>query len=234
MTTIGANYQVNCSFKISSNRSQRTVQTFHIAHSPDLGPQGSYSAIASAFINVYNNATQGLGILMSACASRGATDSEVAIFPITLGTNVLGQPLYAQNFQLQPMSGSPTPLPVECAVVLSMRADYGADEEYGTRTRPRASDRGRTYLGPFNSNHVVLDSSNPPRAIVDTVLVNTIEQALSNLVVALSPLSMILTVWSRKEAATKAVADYAVNNEWDMQTRRSEPATNLAWLPMSP
>jgi hypothetical protein len=229
--TLGANYRAIVSFTISSDRSSKMTMGWTFSHDTSLSPQGPYSALAAAFIAFYNSGPESPYPLIGKAAGRGANDSECSIYAITLGSDVLGPPLYSTPFQLGAENSGNTELPVDNCVVLSLRGAYNEDEEFGTKTRPRASDRGRVYLGPWNSQAVGLDSSTPPRVIVSPSIQTYLGAQLSTLMSALEAQGCRLTVWSRKLAKVSQVVDYAVNEEWDTQRRRSKPAQNLSWIP---
>jgi hypothetical protein len=188
--------------------------------------------VATAFQNFYNSSTNPVHTFISESVDRGATASEVALHAVTLGSDILGVPLYVAQFALGAPAGSGPPLPLECCGVLSFRADYGSDEEFGTRTRPRASDRGRTYLGPLTTQALGISSDTDPLPIISFQLVNYALLGLSALQGALAAQSFALGVWSRKLAACRPVKDIAMNQEWDTLRKRGDKTASLTWQPI--
>lgn len=147
-------------------------------------------------------------------------------------TNIFGAPIY--TLQKTPgASAATTPLPNEVAMTLSYRAAYGSDPEHSGTTRPRASDRGRVYLGPLHTG--VMGSVTAPNGTitvnVQAAVITAILAAYSTLVSDAVGHSWALSVHSRKERVLKDVASKAMDNSLDTQRRREvEPPSIQTWV----
>lgn len=146
--------------------------------------------------------------------------------------NVFGSPVRtAQKTPGAPAATSP--LPNEVAMTLSYRAGYGSDPEHVGTTRPRASDRGRLYLGPLHTG--VMGSVTAPNGTItvniQAAIIIAVLSAYSTLKTDLAGHSWTLSVWSRKERLLKDVAYKAMDNSLDTQRRREvEPPSLQAWV----
>lgn len=114
-------------------------------------------------------------------------------------------------------SASAVDLPSECAVVLTMAADFGTDVEFGPGTRPRARDRARIFLGPLNqtASQTVLGIARP----ADELRTNLAE-AGARLARHVGLVDHV--VWSRRGARTKPSTNVWVDDAFDTQRRRGE------------
>jgi hypothetical protein len=194
--------------------------------------------LATQAIAMYNTGpgtNPALGALLGPQFPRVANTSEVAIYDLDLAdpAHAYGSPVNVRFFTLAGAAGG-TPLPNECAVVLSFRAAYGTDPEHAGTTRPRASDRGRVYLGPWGTSQI-LAVTPPTGGSVATVAVaakNTIIGAYRAMVAASLTTLWEASVWSRKEQLFKPVAQYAYDDLWDTQRRRSSADPLHTWLPV--
>ena len=103
---------------------------------------------------------------------------------------------------------SGSPLPSECAIVLSMQ---------GTRTAgsPQARRRGRIYLGPWGA---AANTSGRPTPALATQIASATQTLEANLN-AQSPISS-LAVWSQADGVGVNIVDGWIDNAWDTQRRR--------------
>jgi hypothetical protein len=118
-------------------------------------------------------------------------------------------------------------------MVLSFHAGYGTDPEHSGITRPRASDRGRLYLGPLHTG--VIGSVALPNgtqiATIQTPVITVVLNAFSTLFSNLAGHNWSLSVHSRKEQLLKAVQYKAMDNSFDTMGRREvEPPGLQTWL----
>jgi hypothetical protein len=147
--------------------------------------------------------------------------------------HALGSPVNVLPFTTSTLSGG-NPMPNECSVVLSLRAAYGTDPEHEGATRPRASDRGRVYLGPFAVASITTTPgiSTTQYATVATTLQGTIINNIGRLKDTAAAANWLLAIWSRKEEVFKQATQYSLDNNWDTQRRRSLSAPLLTWTPI--
>jgi hypothetical protein len=184
------------------------------------------------FYNTGYSANPALATQFGPQFPRGANDSEVAVYAIDVADphHYFGSPVATSFFTLGGAAGG-TPLPNECAVVMSFRANYGSDPEHSGSMRPRASDRGRVYLGPFGTSQILTVS--PPTggtiATITAALHGAITRALQHLHDDAASVNWQWSVWSRREQLFKPVADYALDDLWDTQRRRSAQTAIQTW-----
>jgi hypothetical protein len=122
-------------------------------------------------------------------------------------------------------------LPEEIACCFSYRADYGSAPEFGPgKTRPRASLRGRFYLGPFGIL-AAGENSNDAFAWKSTFLTDALYAFNGLLGGYVSGSHQDQPVqWSRKTATVSHITEYAINNLPDRRARRELKAPNLSWI----
>lgn len=216
------------------------------------------SQAAISFINITaTGATQPLCYYLSGVLNRGANLGTVNIYNITghLDGSLAGAPVSVAHFTLGPVQVGVGTLPEGVACALSWRADYGLDPEFGPisdiptppdiiadygaqpthkgRTRPRARDRNRTYIGPLSTATVGLESSTN-RCIFVTQFQNDLLRALfvfADLTSSGAP-QFALRAWSRRNASMKIVTTAFLDDRPDFQRRRSDPSTVRTQLAM--
>lgn len=113
-------------------------------------------------------------------------------------------------------------LPSGDAAVISYRADYGSDVEFGPHTRPRARDRNRTYIGPLGQLVTQTDPTTG-RCKFSAQFITDCLAAFNQYVALASPFG--LQIWSRKNAALKLPIEAWMDDRPDYQRRRSDPST---------
>lgn len=139
-----------------------------------------------------------------------------------LGGGPAGSPVGTRAFSAAlPNSATETGLPNECAICLTMAADFGSDVEFGPGTRPRARDRARVYIGPLNGTaaQTTLGITKP-----DVDCRTNIAESGARLARRLSTANVV--VWSRAAASTKPVTHVWVDDAFDTQRRRGERPTS--------
>jgi hypothetical protein len=174
---------------------------------------------------------------LSPAVSRVTNQCEIAIYQIDLADphHYFGSPVHVVPWTM----GGPaptTPQPNEVSIVLSVRGNYGTDPEHSGSTRPRASDRGRLYLGPWGTS-AIHATTLPDGTQVATVNANVIT-AISLSAKGLFDDDSVLanstwSVWSRKEALYKSIVDYAIDTEFDTQRRRGMKTPLQNWIPFT-
>lgn len=117
-------------------------------------------------------------------------------------------------------AASPTDLPSEVAVVLTMAADFGSDVEFGPGTRPRARDRARVFVGPLNitASETVLGIARPAAEFR-----TNLAEAGARMARHVGLVDHV--VWSRRSANTKPSSNVWVDDAFDTQRRRGQRAT---------
>jgi hypothetical protein len=132
-----------------------------------------------------------------------------------------GSPVFMGLLTNLDVNVSANGLPNEMALCLTAAADFGADVEFAPGSRPRARDRGRVYLGPFNTD--AMESSGPGSATVPSPgIIDVIVGAGQFL---MDDPDTEWVVWSRRAAGVKTVTSAWVDNAWDVQRRRGERPT---------
>jgi hypothetical protein len=129
--------------------------------------------------------------------------------------------------------GTSNPLPNEVAVSLSYRAAYGTDPEHDGVQRPRAQDRGRTYIGPLQTGAIA--TATAPNgtvvAVVDPTFITRILTSFTTLRVNAFGHQFDLSVWSRHDHQLKEAFYKAVDNSFDTQRKREvEPPGLQNWI----
>jgi hypothetical protein len=191
------------------------------------------SAVITACQNFVTTAGTGgaasIGFYLSASVDRATNHAAVTVYDITghLDGSPHGSPVAMQNFTIPVGSGSAQAFPEGCAAALSFRGDYGTDVEFGGsppgRTRPRARDRNRVYIGPLSSVCAQKDATTGRCEWSSTFVTDALA--------ALFSLSGTHTaggdawnfrVWSKKDAALKLPTESWMDNRVDYQRRRSD------------
>src|SRR3954451_16985392 len=172
--------------------------------------------LVTAFYNtVHASTSRAIASLMSQSIDRGANKTLTQIYDVTAHLNGSdhGSPVGFGSWDLGASIGSTNALPSELAICLSFHAAYGSDQEFGSGTRPRARDRGRIYLGPWNDGGVAHDTttniSRPGVGYSDVII-----ESASILMGATTP---SWAVWSRKNAVANPVVGGWVDDAWDIQ-----------------
>jgi hypothetical protein len=168
---------------------------------------------------------------MSPVMDRGTNHCTVDVYDISSSLNgdPHGSPVDSGNWTLG-VAGATTGMAEGLAACVSYRADYGPDVEYAPNARPRARDRNRHYFGPLTTQTLVMGSvsqrATMPHAVC-TDFLNDTKQVEVILATGFGtppfgPDQWNLQVWSRKNAATKPVAEYWMDDRIDYQRRRSD------------
>lgn len=132
-----------------------------------------------------------------------------------------GSPLFMGLLDNIDTNVSANGLPNEMALCLTSAADFGADVEFLPGSRPRARDRGRVYLGPWNTDSI--ESSGPGSATVPAP--GTINAIVGAGQFLMDDPDTEWVVWSRRNGSVKPVTRAWCDNAWDVQRRRGERPT---------
>lgn len=235
-----ASHQLYCRalLPIGTDRAQKVSNGFAINLQSDLVPS-SYLSLAATIEAFYNTTPSGhanpISYFLSQSLSRATNACEVAIYDATghLGVgSKLGPPVFVNQFTLGGGDGN-QPLPAQVASVISWRADYGTDVEFGTHTRPRADDRARIFLGPLSVQTIGYSTDTPPLCEFTPAWISLCGAALEQLYTQLGTLNPVsqLCVWSRKMAAYKPAVDRSMDLAPDTQRRRADYRPRLVWTP---
>jgi len=122
--------------------------------------------------------------------------------------------------------GNVTPLPSECAIVLSFHASYGLDVEFAPGARPRARDRGRIFLGPLNLGCQVTSANS--NSIVSAQCMSDIANAAKTL--RDGSATTRWSVWSRRNQRMTAITTVSVDEAMDSQRRRGQTSNSVKVL----
>lgn len=195
-----------------------------------------------AFYNAAHGGADPLAGNLGAELSRAASVASIDTYDITshLDGSPHGSPLFTTMFTLG-AAGVSTSLPAQVAMGLSYNADFGTTLEHGptatrpsdhaairegapathtVKTRPKASLRGRLYLGPCISQ--VIDSEGN----LSTPAKNTLNKSAK----FLRDAALGWAVWSRVNHDVHNVVGGWVNDELTIQRRRRLHApTKSSW-----
>lgn len=165
---------------------------------------------------------------------NGTNVASISIYDITahLDGSPAGGPIDVSNFTAN-VPEVLQPLPQGVAAVISYRADYGSDVEFGAGSRPRARDRNRFYLGPLNVNAITTESATG-RCRLDVQFMTDITHAVSTLMSITESAgdTTTMVVWSRKNAGVKGITHGWVDQRPGYQRRRSDPSgIRSVWTP---
>jgi hypothetical protein len=198
--------------------------------SPDATDFATVNAVGtaiSAMFNTTRSGSSGLSQYMSLVCSRATNASTHEFYDLTghlASTSKHGSPVGIQSWTLAGIAGTPQSLPAEVAATVSYRADYGTDVEFGSHARPRARDRNRFYLGPLNITAIQDDATTHrakfTNAFITACLVEF--QGLTATIVS-GATHWNIRVWSRVDAALKLPTIIYMDDDPDVQRRRSDP-----------
>lgn len=211
-------------------------------------PTADLTTLVDNFLNgLASGQTQSMAHYLSHSLNRsvGAVTLEATDVTAHLDGSPAGTPFFVDAHTLA--SGVATSLPAQLAAVCGFRAAYGADLERGVSgliptpegaqddgapathtgiSRPRASDRGRFYLGPFSD--AVIDETQVGGPI-GTVPFDDLLQAVNGLVHTQNPGTANEfkgVVWSRVKAAVKPIAFIFIDEALGVVRRRADTTLN--------
>jgi hypothetical protein len=231
-------WAIRSTFTTAGPKSGKTSSTFYFlwnaAGTPGTSDLSTLIGDVGAFWNGVSGGASFLTNWLGPQILRGSNKLINDAYSIDLDDphHAFGSPYFTKTTNLA-VAGNLTPLPNEVALTASYRAAYGSDPEHDGITRPRASDRGRIYIGPFNT--LAMDSVTLPNGTIEAVvaagLVTAASTALSALNTAATGHNFTMSVWSRREHLFKTVADKSVDNSFDTQRRREvEPPGIQTWV----
>jgi len=121
------------------------------------------------------------------------------------------------------------PNPDQIAIVLSFHADLTGVPEFsgtGPGSRPAQSRRGRIYIGPTDQTTLFVDTTHR-RTVIQPTTVTAITAAASAFQLVCKDGGSVShwVVYSKALHTIHPVVGGFVDNEWDTQRRRGEPAT---------
>ena len=238
-TTVNC-YHTKLQLVHGGNRSGEVSYGMNWIYTGPTGPSGTdYTNLKTNVVNFLNHvpsgATNSPAWYISNSCSRAVNASSYDLYgvlPAATDPGKLGPPIDTSAFTLNP----PTPaaaaprMPEDLACCVSMRADYGTDEEFGTATRPRADDRGRFYFGPLHNSVASQEGIGLQYFCFDAGFLTDLGTAYKSMVDVLTPLSWLAAVWSRKEKVFKPAIFYMVNNHPDSQRKRQSLVDKSNWL----
>jgi hypothetical protein len=228
---------VRATFVSAGDKSASASNTFYFRWSATGTPVATdWAAAMTAVQHFYTASPTGTSLKVQQFLGRqisGATNaSELATYEIDTTDihHAFGSPVSVQPFTVA--VGAAGPWPQESAIALSFRAAYGTDPEHDGTTRPRASDRGRVYIGPLDRSAgvAVLTPIGTYMTVADPGVTDLLAKAAKALFAAAQTAGWIWSIWSRKQGVFKDVADYAVNDDFDSQRRRSSGQALQNWV----
>jgi hypothetical protein len=202
---------------------------------PTLADWNNVADMVQAFFNSVGSSGHSIGQYLSTAVNRGANLTETALYEVDVADphHYLSSPVHVRPWSLGPVALG-NGLPNECCGVLSYRTAYGTDPEHSGTTRPRASDRGRLYIGPITDAATALvtapDGTRFPQ--LSTGFMTAMSEQAELLFTTGGTDTWIWSVWSRKEQLFKSVVDYANDQYIDTQRRRSIADPLQSWKPL--
>lgn len=198
--------------------------------STNLVLSGVADILNTFFTGTVTGQTNSLDKYISATIQRNPIPGVLRMYDITahLDASASGPPIYEEDFYLIHSPGAPQPLPEEVACCISYQSLYGTDPEFAPGARPRATHRGRVYIGPLDAS-VTATGPNAEFAFA-TAFLNDLEAAFNNMIqletggVADVP---SIVQWSRKMARVLPIADTWMNNAADTRRRRGAQPTSV-------
>lgn len=192
---------------------------YYLAGAPDAAAYQDVEDVVSGFYRDTQANTHAVGEYISPYVDRAATH-ELASYQMAYPT--MGSPAHTSAWLGPVTPAAANPFPAECAAVLSFQADYTGILEHSGTTRPRASRRGRVYIGPLMTN--ALETTTPPY-MLDTTFLQTLRQAAIAMRAAAELVGWRWVVWSRKLQTVNAVVGGWTDNAPDTQRRRGPKAS---------
>jgi hypothetical protein len=170
-----------------------------------------------------------LSYYLSSVISRVTTNHRWEVYDVTLHLDgrPAGSPVLLGSWTMGGVAGSGGS-PEAVSAVATLQAPYGTDVEFAPGSRPRARDRGRIYIGPLGTTFALgQDTSN--RAIIQPAFAADITKFIKNVNVHTTVPNSIpynLCVWSRKNAAMKALQEVWVDDRPDYRHQRAGKNTS--------
>jgi hypothetical protein len=234
--------------------------TFQAVTTTAIAPADIQTLVTGYFNTRQGGMTDPLSAYISPEISRATDGCSIEIYDVTdhLDGTPAGSPISIQTFTMG-VSGSSFPLPAQIAAVVAYRAAYGPDLEKGTPevvkstesaidqgapathpavSRPRASDRGRLYMGPLNILTLAGTSVGGPGSsgLLSTQFQTDLTDWAVNTMgthAGSAGGSFSNVVWSRARAAVKLVAFVALDAAVGVIRKRADTVINrvLSWQP---
>lgn len=231
------NYKVTATFQRLSGIPQDIVVNDWFFHWSTTGADpasADFDVVANALSQFYNTVptggTHAVGEYLSEALSR-PHGIDLKYYEIPAARGPLGSPVYTKNKSFSAFSTG-KPLPEEMAICLSYRSDYSTAVEFGGGgTRPRARHRGRIFLGPLESDIIVLeDSATHEVTIGTTPQIDITSAAVQSFSAGSAASPLHLTDWTWGQFSPTAwlrqlVTTCWVDNAFDVQRRRGAKPT---------
>lgn len=162
---------------------------------------------------------------LSSEVNPGVGEVSVGVYDITghLDGSPHGSPVHVSVGTRAITGTAGTNLPTGCAGVVSYRAAYGTDVEFGSGSRPRARDRNRFYFGPLGPGAVDTESvtnRTELKVAFQTDMLKWLTTVAA--VITIGGHFADLRVWSRKNASIKPCLTAWMDNRIDYQRRRAD------------
>lgn len=201
------------------------VNTFAFITTSTPPSNTEMDAIASDIVDFYNVVPSGHNAVagfIGSQISRVANACHIKFYDLAghLNGTPHGSPIRDVAFTLSAMVPGATPLPSELAAALSFRAAYNTAVEFAPGERPRASLRGRVFIGPLTQSTSQVDGTTG-RVSLTTSFRETL--TISGAALRDSTDSQ-WGVWSRKLAQLRDVELVWCDDAYDVQRRRGEKA----------
>jgi hypothetical protein len=162
---------------------------------------------------------------MHQVVDRSASSAMIKAYDISghLNGTPHGPPVATQSFTPTAAITGGTDPPEGVAIVITLQAPYGSDDEFLGGTRPRARDRGRIYFGPITAGGVGKESSTG-RSVIPLPITTDLLLTFRKMAVGytIGAIQYALCVWSRKSALLKPLSVLWCDDRPDYQRRRAD------------
>lgn len=206
------------------------VNTWNFANTSPGPPNTSdHNDVFTLLVNFYNSTsgsqTFPVARYLSPALSRVSGKARVTQYdPNGPFYPLLGPPLSDAVFSLHAPTGSPVAAPSEVAACLSFHgATVGVPEHGAGGSRPKATRRGRVYLGPLDTNAFGVDTFNVVR--LNGNFRTDVGIAADHLRTESAGKDMNWCVWSRKNSAMYQVTGGWIDDALDTVRSRGQAAT---------
>lgn len=219
-------YRVQCILPSLSGLLKDAVVNDFTIQVDDAHPTLPLGAIEDFFNTPASGSAHSAAYYINDSISRAADACKVRFYDITthLDGSHAGPPVAESTFTLGASSGA-SALPDEVAIALSFHAYLFSIPEFDGSIRPRARRRGRIYLGPLNTTPIAVDSTSHNVFVSGPTITNLNAQAAALANALASGTTSYWGVWSKKDAAVRAVVGGWCDNRFDSQRRRMPDAT---------
>lgn len=199
----------------------------------DAGASALIAAVVNTMTAVLVDATHHIGWAIASSVTRSANGCHAEFTDITAFLNGAraGSPFAIAPFTLASAAGA-TPIPEGISFCVSRNSAYGSDPEFGPGgSRPKQSDRNRTYVGPMNGGQLTAEATTF-RCVWQSTFVTQMLTWFKSLngINGGAGTTWSLAAWSKEHAEVNNCVQLYADDRPDYQRRREEPSGIRATL----